>query len=307
MDSQGNRAKTVPPTEVEGRPPSSPSRRLRSVPPLDPTVAPASVSRLPVRASGVAEARPVARPILASECLKDDIAPLEPMPHIVRGVLATSGVVAIAGAAILLKSSAMVSIAAFVGGAVTAVAAALPSYRFRAALGFGGAAVTVLAILSGESSWALRALTAIVLASALFMRACYRANRAVRVAIGVGIALFVAAAAMSFGAHLSSRITAGLMVAVALASFLGFMGEQTTGGAAWWGALSLLTAGASIAVVAPVGLVPLSAVGVLVVASVAAAASAFALGASVIAPGERAREHRASLADPRSGNNIDND
>lgn len=299
MDSQGNRVKTVPPTDVEGRPPSA---RLRSVPPLDPTAAP-SVSRLPVRSSAVSEVRPVPKPILASECLKDDIAPLEPFSRGSRVVLGVSGVVAIVGAAILLRSFSGVAVSAFVGGALMAVAAALPQYRLRAAFGALGATATVVAVVAGEQSWALRALAAIVLASALFTRACYRAHRGVRVAIGVGIALFAAGALTSFGAQLSSRVAAGAMAAIAAASLLGFMGQQTTAGASFWGALALLTAGASIAVVVPFSLVPWAAVVTLGAACAAAAVSSFALTASVIAPGERAREHRGSLPAPVSNDN----
>jgi hypothetical protein len=293
MDSQGNRVKTVPPTEVEGRPPSN---RLRSVPPLDPTVAP-SISRLPIRPSGVSGLRPIAQPILASECLKDDIAPVDPFARACRFVFAVCGVSAIAAAAIMLKTFPAVAFAAFAGGALMTLAAALTSYRLRGAVGALGASTVLFAIVSGEHSWALRAIAATVLASALFTRASYRAHRGVRVVIGVGIALFVVAAVLSIGAQPASKFAAGAMGLIAAASLLGFMGEQTTGGSAFWAALVLITAGASIAVVAPVALVPLAAMGTLVLSTIAASTSAFALAASVIAPIERAREHRGATTE----------
>jgi len=291
MDSQGNRVKTVPPTEVEGRPPS-PSAKLRSVPPLDPT-APMSVSRIPLRPSGVSALRPIAKPILASECLKDDIAPLEPFPRVSRAVLGVAGVASIAGAAILLKQFPSIAMGAFAGGALTAVAAALPSYRLRGVVGALGALVVAGALVSGEPSWALRALAAIALASVLFTRACYRAKTGVRVALGVCIALFVAGAATS-----TSKVGGGVMAGVAICALLGFMGEQTTGGAAWWAVLALLAASVSIAIATPVALVPLAAVGTLLFATVAASMASFTLAAAIIAPMERARAHLAALPPP---------
>lgn len=291
MDSQGNRVKTVPPTEVEGRPPS-PSVKLRSVPPLDPT-APMSVSRIPVRPSSVSGLRPIAKPILASECLKDDIAPLEPFPRLSRAVLGVAGVASIAGAAMMLKQFPTIAIGAFVGGALAAVAGALPSYRLRGAVGALGALVVAGALVSGEPSWALRALASIALASVLFTRACYRAKAGVRVALAVCVALFVAGAATS-----TSRLGGGVMAGVAICALLGLMGEQTTGGAAWWAGLALLATGVSIGIATPIALVPLAAVATLLVATVAASFSLFTLAAAVIAPTERARAHRAALPSP---------
>jgi hypothetical protein len=213
-------------------------------------------------------------------------------------VLAVFGVLAIAGAAILHKAFPAIALGLFVGGAVAAIAAAIPSYRLRGVVGAVGAFAVIASLVVGERSWALRAVAAVVLASALFTRASYRAHRGVRVAIGVGIALFLAAAASSLGAHMPSRVAAGVMALIGCASLLGFMGDQTTGGSALWGGLALLTAGASIAVVAPIALVPLVAIGTLVIATFAASLALYTVAASFIAQTERAREHRSSIPAP---------
>lgn len=228
------------------------------------------------RVSGVRE---IAKPILASECLKDDIAPLEPFVRVGRAIYfgAAAGSVTIAA---LTRSVPLI-----VAAAVAVVASAVPRYALRAAVAVSAAIVLVTTF---EPAFAFRVLAASILAGALFLRATYRAHTGARIALGVGIAMFVAS---SIGAGRISGIAIGVAAAVSL---LGFMNDQTTGGCAWWGGLAIAVATGTLVVAHAPWLVVAGAL----IAMITASFGAYQLVAQYIAPGERARDHRVSLPPP---------
>lgn len=268
-------------------PEASGERRLRSLPPLDPTNPP-SIAQLPVvRPSSISGLRPVAKPILASECLKDDIAPLEPFALGGRLAFAIAGV-GLGAVAGMLRSPLLGAAAV-----VVAIGVVLSRYTHRAAGAVAGSALA-LAAFAAEPSVLLRVVAASVLASALLLRATYRAHRGTRVALGLGVALFVASA---LGAGRVSGVAIGV---VAAASLLGFMNDQTTGGCAWWSGLALLVSAGSIAL--STHHYPMAAAALLTMTC--AAIGAYHLAASIIAPAERVREHRVSLP-PAPSNDLE--
>jgi hypothetical protein len=271
LDQKGNRARS------HG---SGGGRRLRSLPPLDPTNPP-SVARIPVARIEGSGVREVAKPILASECLKDDIAPLEPFDVVGRATYA------IAGAGLSAIAVLAHSIPIGIGAVAALLAAGLPRYSFRAAAAVASAIVVATTF---APSFAFRIVAASLLAAPLFLRATYRAHRGTRIALGIGVALFVLAA---LGAGRISGIAIGV---VAAASLLGFMNDQTTGGCAFWGGLAILVATGSIALAHAPIVVVAAALATITCASV----GMYQLVAQYIAPGERERDHRLSLPPPPS-------
>lgn len=278
LDSKGNRVRTVP----DGQ-----DRRLRSVPPLDPTTPP-SVARIPVRPSSVSGLRPAAKPILASECLRDDIAPLEPFTRVGRVTYALSAAAG-ATASVMTRS---IPLGAAAGMAL--LGAVLPRYALRAVAAIAGAAIAA-STFAGAPTLLLRIVAASLLATSLFLRASYRAHRGTRIALGVGIALF-ALSALGAG-----RISGAAIGVVATVSLLGFMNDETTGGCAWWGALAIAVAGGSFAL-AGAGWI---AVATALVAIVCASVGGYQLVAQLIAPTERARDHRSTLPPAAPFNDVE--
>ena len=233
---------------------------------------------MPVRASSVSGLRPIAKPILASECLRDDIAPLEPFTRVGR---ATYALAAAAGAtAFATTRSVSLGVAAF----VALLGAVLPRYSLRAGAAIAAAAIAATTFVAAPTLL-LRVVAAALLATSLFLRATYRAHRATRIALAIGIALFAVSA---IGAGRISGAAIGLVSAVSL---LGFMDDQTTGGCAWWGALAIAVATGSIALAVP----GILAAATALVAIVCASVGGYQLIAQLIAPDERARDHRVSL------------
>lgn len=253
---------------TDDEPQRPPSSRLRSVPPIDPTAPPSVIIRIaePPRAP--------ARPILASECLREDLAPTEPFPRATRAALALSGVTLLAAMVLVEPSSVLRAVVLLLSGGLALNGAFAREYRTRGRL----------ALLSAVGCFAIPSLVtpaAIVLSGALFLRASYRAHRAVRVALGVGVLLLAIAAITTFPAsHLGAVVVGG---ALAL-SLLGFMGEQTTGGAAIWGGVVLATAPTVVLLSAPFSFANLGlALGALG-ASTASSIALYLVGACRIAP-----------------------
>ncbi len=277
--------------------------RSRSRPPLDPTVAP-SVTRIPVREASVTGAMRVAvrRPVLASECLKDDVAPLE--PHAVGFRIAT-GVLAIASTAAVLLGGPFVLVGSC--GAATAGAMLFRDYERRARFALLASTVSVCAATFALSArgaellpLVLRVAAPIALAVALFARATYRAHRVTRVALAVSLPLFVVAAAFAGGAFLLPglpRLAGAGMSVVALLSLLGFMSDQTTGGCAAWSGLALVTGLGAVVLDRREAAWMVPALFVAL-AAIAVAISLFQAAAQRIAPTERARDTRGSLEPP---------
>jgi hypothetical protein len=266
-----------------------------------------SIARLPVGPSELSGMRPIApvygKPVLASECLKDDIAPLEPFALATRIAFATSGASLFAAAVILSRVSFLLALAIGVGGLVTAFATMVPAYRVRGVVAAAGSFVALMGAIGLHAMWIPAALSIVVLAPALFLRATYRAHRGTRIALGVGIALFVIAAALGYRGSPLSTATTAVMLAVASASLLGFMGEQSTGGCAFWAPLAIVASAASLLTL-PITIASAALVAAVIAAATAASVAVFQIAAIAIAPVERAREHRPSTPPPPPVNDV---
>ncbi len=249
MSKTGSRSKI--PAEPS-RPPSTgslPSARVHSLPPFDPTVARPSkkpVPTAPLKAP---------RPILASDCLVDDAAPLEPYARSGKVVLtvASLGVIAPVVYLAIVKAAAPALFGVGAAG-VLGLAAAFPRrYALRATLATTAAIVAVAATILLGPILALRVAAPMILSASLLLRATYRDNGAVRVALGIGVLAYAAAATFAGGASifgsavgLAPRVVAGSMGLAAALSLLGFMGEETTAGSTAWSVLALLAGAAGL-------------------------------------------------------------
>ena len=221
--------------------------KLRSIPPLDPT-APRTKPRIPIPRALLPTPRP--RPILASEGLLDDAAPIEPYGRGSRILDVVLGAVMVAcGVLIHLAQPKPSSIAMYGAGAAVALFAFVRHYGIRAMLVLLAATAGWLPsfVESPTLSFFGRSIAPVVLATALFLRATYRGDRFVRAMLALGIAGFALCALGVGGAWvwldgvpLGARLVAGAMGAASLLAMLGFMNEQTTGGAVAWGVIVLL-------------------------------------------------------------------
>jgi hypothetical protein len=205
---------------------------------------------------------PVAPPILASDILREEVAPRAPGRNRMRIWLAVFALACLlsAGAAHfgLGPHSARV-IEGCVGAALIAgLGALLPiPYVVRAALAMAaGLALLVLGAAEGgplapigengilPATATLLFVTA--LPGALLFRARYRAFKAARTILTVallaslpGLAL-ATVAVFDADAPLAWRIANAVLAASLLTGFFGYMGEETTGGCAQWAALVLV-------------------------------------------------------------------
>jgi hypothetical protein len=191
------------------------------------------------------------RPLLASEALMEDLAPVEPARRAARIWCAGMG-----AAFLIFGSLAVLGIVPggaplpwFVTGAITLVASVTRvTYRQRAV------AMVVLGLLSGVvalrgaggellradggAAWGLsRLLASVALPAALLFRSRYRAYAGARVFLGTALVI-----SLPFGAHTSASLfgagevaTAGAVAVllVLAASLAGFMGSETTGAGAY--------------------------------------------------------------------------
>lgn len=218
-----------------------------SEPPPAPVSVPATPStRTPLTDSDRAA---IAKPYLASEALIEDLAPFEPARGTARlwcaalgGSFLLFGVLALTG----LGPGGSYLAAPEIGLGVISLITALVrlTYRqravamvvlgvFSAVLGLRGTGFT-----PGEHGWGfMRTLAGMILPAALLFRARYRAYVRARLILGAAIAsalpfviysvMRVTQLDLGFGLAQSGAIIA--MVAIG-ASFLGFMGAETTGG-----------------------------------------------------------------------------
>jgi hypothetical protein len=205
---------------------------------------------------------PPRRLVLASEALREDMAPLEPDRrvgrHIVGGVaiaLALLGIPLRQGAERAILGDTAASLAFAAAGAAAALASLPFSYPIRAAAIFilGAALMLLGADASGPlaglrigSSVQLELTRLVVLATlpgALLFRARYRGYPRARVVLGLAL---VAAAPFAISRGLVAadptgtvvdRVAAGIDFAVILAGLFGFMGADTTGGGSVWASL----------------------------------------------------------------------
>jgi hypothetical protein len=243
----------APPSAVE-------SPRISLLPPraLDETPPTSSVApdRRPTM-GGESPSERLLRPLLASEALMEDLAPVEPAGASARIWCAALGAgFFVVGALPLLglrPGGVSAAVPSLVIGAIALVAAlASVTYRQRAV------AMVVLGLLSGVVDlggtraalatgvggvgWSLsRLLPAIVIAAALIFRSRYRAYAGARVFLGVALLTAVPFAihtVLSYSIGFGPAQIGGTVVLVAVAASLtGFMGSETTGAGPYlaWG------------------------------------------------------------------------
>lgn len=239
------RAKLEPSVEAEGAgSPAPPASAAVVVGSLQRGLAEAEQTPLsPIAPEPPVVSTPRARPLLASEALMDDLAPVEPSREAARIWCAALGLsFAIFGILPLIGARAGglgAAVPSLVIGAI-AVVAALPgiTYRQRAI------AMVVLGLLSdvvglqgtgvGGLGWNLaRLVPAITLGAALMFRARYRAYNGARIFLGAALASslpFVIQAGLGLSHGLGMAQIGDVIALVAItASFTGFMGAETTG------------------------------------------------------------------------------
>ncbi|GAC1574792.1 MAG: hypothetical protein NVS3B20_06410 [Polyangiales bacterium] len=296
---------------------------MRSLPPLDPTNHPLSSNRLlATLALNAAHTTPRPAPVLASECLRDDIAPLEPFAR--RTAYAQVGL----GAALVILGGFMIAASLFVE-AIIAIAAGSISviavttrrpYVVRAWIaltsvlvmgGLGVVSVGPAAHLSGHPFLAaIRFIAPVILAAALLLRSSYRASRTTRVGIAVGVVLFVIASLYvggepiwNAGSSFRAQLVASVMVLLAVFSLLGFMGQETTGLCTVWGIAVMLIGGLALVfdsiTQAHVTLSGVMGSAVFSINVAIASIALYQIGARFIGPRARAKEAaRASIPPP---------
>jgi hypothetical protein len=245
----------VPP-ETEAGPPADlpPPAPRESEPPRDPTEDPRPQLEI---ATPLVEARPSeppTRPLLASEALMEDLAPLEPARSAARWWCAALGVgfllLGALAAAGLRPGGATTAAPSFFLAAVAFVAAVARVAYWRralamvvlgllaAALGLRGAGPAMGLGLGGVVWGLLRMAAATTLGAALLFRSRYRAYRgARRVLVGAFATSLPYVGYLFWHLALSdaglARVGAGLALAAVLAALTGFMGAETTGAGAF--------------------------------------------------------------------------
>ncbi len=239
----------VPPSEENGSA-APPVSTVVSTPLAAPAAPAVLESSTPIAAPPTTPPPRIARkPLLASEALMEDLAPVEPAARAARAWCAGVGAASLLFGALplvgLLPGGTQAAIPWLVTGVIAVVAGVLPvTYRLRAV------AMVVLGLLSGivalqgaggalmqadgGAAWALaRLVAAVALPAALLFRARYRAYAGARVFLGT--ALFMS---LPFGVHTVLSLFGAMGVATAgavavlfvlLGSFAGFMGAETTG------------------------------------------------------------------------------
>ncbi|MEZ4223884.1 MAG: hypothetical protein R3B13_23240 [Polyangiaceae bacterium] len=219
--------------------------------------------------SGIHRAVGPQKPLLASEVLREELAPLQPLAPRCRiwiaGLAVALGLLSLGirmgvGAPALGAEDATVGFSA--AGALLAIAVLPFPYAGRAALVavVGGVLMVLglrsagpLAGLSVDGGWersTARLVALTVLPAALLFRAHYRAYARARHLLAAALLLsapFIAVQtvlALDSSAALITRISATVSVAVVCCSLFGFMGEGTTGlSGVWAGLLWLVLAG----------------------------------------------------------------
>lgn len=207
-------------------------------------------------------------PVLASEILREDVAPLRPWDRAFRvWDIALGLAVVLAGVAVhagMVPSSpigAWISYA--IGAALIGLGMAPLPYTARGTgslllgmltVGLGLARLGPLdGLVAADQSpiWATaKVMAATALPAALLFRARYRAYLGARVALLVALAVALPAAAnagMTVAAGpLYASIAAGLTLVAILTSLLGFMGEGTTGASTAWAVFVVAIFGAEL-------------------------------------------------------------
>jgi hypothetical protein len=231
------------------------------------TSLPANARRSAPRLSSV---RP---PILASDMLREEVAPRAPARTTIRLWLAAfAGACALSAVAAHLgfgPHSSRVFEGSLVTACIAAVGAAVPApYLVRAVvavlagtalLGLGSIDRGPLAPLGHQGfGQALAALAlATLLPAALLFRARFRAFRAARIVLTVALACALPAVvlgalgAIDGSAPLPARLADGAVAIGALTGLFGYMGAETSAGCDRWAALILALSSLRVAVHAP--------------------------------------------------------
>jgi hypothetical protein len=232
-----------------------------------------STTSLPANARRSTPKLSVRPPILASDILREEVAPRAPARTTIRVWLgAFAAACALSAVAAQLgfgPHTSRVFEGSLVAAAIAAVGAAVPApYLVRAIvavlagtalLGLGALDRGPLAPLGHEGF--LPALARLALATllpaALLFRARFRAFRAARIVLTVALVCALPAVALGVlgaldaAAPLPARIADGIVAAAALTGLFGFMGAETSAGCDRWAALILVLASARVAVRAP--------------------------------------------------------
>ena len=229
--------------------------------PARPSTVPVSLDRAPVPANESAPPadekappKPRPKPLLASEALMEDLAPVEPAKKDAQRWCAGLGsAFLILGTLPLLgplSGGLRAATPWLVTGVITLVAAATRvTYRQRAfamvVLGLLSGVVglqasgSTLALPAGGTGWGLsRMVAAFSLAAALFFRARYRAYAGARVFLGTALALtlpFVVHAALDFGSTTLAQVGSVVALLGIVSTLSGFMGAETTVAGAYLG------------------------------------------------------------------------
>ncbi|HEX7666470.1 MAG TPA: hypothetical protein VF407_18215 [Polyangiaceae bacterium] len=210
--------------------------------------------------------RPVAPPILASDILRDDVAPVAPAQKLIVAWLVLFSLAF--GTAAIFAWLGIFAHELFVPSVVTAIVAACAAllpvpYLTRALLAamaslvplaLGAQGYGPLAAMRTRGDWldasTIAALT--FLPGVLLFRSRYRAFRMARILLGVALVLSIPAeldfamAALNLSTPLVTRIADGVVFAAVLGAGFGFMGAETTGLGTLWGALIVTTHAAGI-------------------------------------------------------------
>jgi hypothetical protein len=231
---------------------------------------PRSVATKTDEVAGSAAERPPPRLVLASEALREDLAPHEPDRSSARWAAASAGLLlAVLAVAVRLGFGPSGSHAASIGFAAAGAAVALSllpfSYSVRAGafsglglllMGLGLEGVGPLDGLGGPVRAAedvARLVTLSTLPAALLFRARYRAYRRARLVLAGALllaapfAVIRSISALSEAAGPLEGAAALLVLAVLLAGLSGFMGEHTTAGGVVWAVLILTVLPADVA------------------------------------------------------------
>jgi hypothetical protein len=221
-----------------------------------------STSSLPASKRIALKVPPVKPPVLASDILREEVAPQAPARSAVRVTLVALAAISLfaafaagvgigasrLGAPLALQGALGCAVVAGLAAFVPlpyAVRALVAAFVGLAPLAMGVVGVGPFARLGDDGLWtaAAMALMATALPASLLFRARYRAFRAARVILGVALACAVPAVvlllltAIDGGSPLVTRALAAVGVVAAAAGTLGFMGPETSGGCAQWAAL----------------------------------------------------------------------
>jgi hypothetical protein len=188
-----------------------------------PALPPISLSSIPTGSEIEGPPAPVRPPILASDVLREEVAPLAPAAGLMRR-----------GLAAFAAGSLALCVVAF-DGLLPRAPGALAGALVMAAMGAAGLGAEG----AGQAVAGLVLVT--LLPAALLFRAQYRAFPAARIFLGAALALaapavlFLGQSALEVGTPVALRIGDAAGILAVSTSFAGFLGAETTGACSLWG------------------------------------------------------------------------